>query len=108
MNNLLNDPDFVQFCETASPLEMVERLTDGNIRGLEKIALGTLTNRKQLPADVVNVLLVYFFSAYANEVYDRNDLARLYDYWSSSYVYSFSKAQEMTEQNIDQVLSGLK
>ncbi len=32
MLNLLNDPDFVQKCETASPLEMVEHITGGNIR----------------------------------------------------------------------------
>ncbi|MBT2689875.1 hypothetical protein J7I93_16940 [Bacillus sp. ISL-47] len=108
MINLLKDPNFVQFCETASPLEMVEHLTGGNIRGLEKIALGTLANRRQLPPNVVNVLLVYFFSTFENKVYDRNDLARLYDYWSSNHVYSFSKAQEMTEENIENVLSCLK
>ncbi|MEH6989909.1 hypothetical protein [Cytobacillus firmus] len=108
MLNLLNDPDFVQKCETASPLDMVKYLTGGNIRGLEKIALGTLANRKQLPPNVVNVLIVYFFSTFANKVYDRNDLARLYDYWASNHVYSFGKAQEMTAENIENVLAGLK
>lgn len=108
MLSLLNDPDFIQKCETSSPLEMVEYLTGGNIRGLEKIALGTLANRKQLPAIVVNVLIVYFFSTFANKVYDRNDLARLYDYWASNHVYSFAKAQEMTGEYIEKVLAGLK
>ncbi|AND39775.1 MULTISPECIES: hypothetical protein [Cytobacillus] len=108
MLNLLNDPDFIQKCETSSPLEMVEYLTGGNIRGLEKIALGTLANRKQLPANVVNVLIVYFFSTFANKVYDRNDLARLYDYWASNHVYSLAKAQEMTGEYIEKVLASLK
>lgn len=108
MLNLLNDPDFMQKCETSSPLEMVEYLTGGNIRGLEKIALGTLANRKQLPANVVNVLIVYFFSTFANKVYDRNDLARLYDYWASNHVYSLAKAQEMTGEYIEKVLASLK
>ncbi|WP_026584100.1 hypothetical protein [Bacillus sp. J33] len=108
MIKLLEDPEFMHFCETASPLEMVERLTDGNIRGLEKIALSALANRKQLPANVVNVLLVYFFSTFANKVYDRSDLARLYDYWASNHVFTLAKAQEMTEENIENILSGLK
>ncbi|MCS0822508.1 hypothetical protein NX029_00905 [Cytobacillus firmus] len=108
MLNLLNDPDFIQKCETSSPLEMVEYLTGGNIRGLEKIALGTLANRKLLPANVVNVLIVYFFSTFANKVYDRNDLARLYDYWASNHVYSLAKAQEMTGEYIEKVLASLK
>ncbi|KON88687.1 hypothetical protein AF332_19005 [Sporosarcina globispora] len=108
MINSLNDPDFVQKCETATPLIMVENITGGNIRGLEKIALGTLASRKQLPPNVVNVLLVYFFSTFANKVYDRNDLARLYDYWASNHVYSFAKAMEMTDEDIEKVLAGLK
>lgn len=108
MINLLNDPEIVKMCETASPHEMVEHLTGGKIRGLEKIALATLANRKRAPYNVVNVLIVYFFSAFGNKVYDRNDLARLYDYWASNHVYSFAKAQEMTEENIEKILAVLK
>jgi replication initiation and membrane attachment protein DnaB len=108
MINLLNDPEVVQMCETASQHEMVEHLTGGKLRGLEKLALVTLANRKQLPPNVVNVLIVYFFSTFVNKVYDRNDLARLYDYWASNHVYSFAKAKEMTEEKIENVLAGLK
>jgi replication initiation and membrane attachment protein DnaB len=108
MNKLLNDPEFLRFCETALPIEVVEKLTNNNIRGLENIALRSISTRKKLPANVVNVLLVYFFSAYANQVYDRNDLARIYDYWASREVRTIPQAIEMTSENIEQVLNTLK
>jgi len=108
MNKLLNDPEFLRFCETALPIEVVEKLTNNNIRGLENIALRSISTRKKLPASVVNVLLVYFFSAYANQVYNRNDLARIYDYWASREVRTIPQAIEMTNENIEQVLNTLK
>ena len=108
MNKLLNDPEFLRFCETALPIEVVEKLTNNNIRGLENIALRSISTRKKLPASVVNVLLVYFFSAFANQVYNRNDLARIYDYWASREVRTISQAIEMTNENIEQVLNTLK
>jgi replication initiation and membrane attachment protein DnaB len=108
MNKLLNDPDFLHFCETALPIEVVEKLTNNNIRGLENIALRSISTRKKLPANVVNVLLVYFFSTFANQVYNRNDLARLYDYWASNEVRTMQQAVEMTNENIEKVLNTLK
>lgn len=108
MDKLLHDPEFLHFCETASPLEMVEKLTDHNIRGLENIALRSISTRTKLPANVVNVLLVYFFDSYANKVYNRNDLARIYDYWASKEVRTMPQAIEMTNDNIEHVLQGLK
>ena len=108
MNKLLNDPDFLHFCETALPIEVVEKLTNNNIRGLENIALRSISTRKKLPANVVNVLMVYFYSAFANQVYNRNDLARVYDYWASKEVRTMQQAVEMTNENIEQVLNNLK
>jgi replication initiation and membrane attachment protein DnaB len=108
MNNLLNDPNFLLFCETASPIEVVEKLTNNNIRGLENIALRSISTRKKLPANVVNVLLVYFYSHYGNQVYNRNDLARLYDYWASKEVRTLTQAIEITQEDIEQVLKNLK
>ncbi|WML47257.1 hypothetical protein RCG23_17320 [Neobacillus sp. PS3-34] len=108
MKKDLNEPDFIRFCETASPLEMVSELTNGNIRGLEMLALRTLANRRQLPAVVVNVLLVYFFSTFANKVYDRNDLSRMYDYWATKHVLTFAQAKEMTQNDINVLLQRLK
>ena len=108
MINQLNDPEFLDFCETATPKEMVAKLTNNNVRGLENIALRSLSTRNKLPANVVNVLLVYFFNTFVNQVYNRNDLARIYDYWASKEVRNVPKAVEMTEEDIEQVLKTLK
>ena len=108
MSKRLNDPEFLQFCETASPREMVEKLTNNNIRGLENIALRSLSTRNKLPGNVVNVLLVYFFSTFANQVYDRNDLSRIYDYWASKEIRTVPQSVEMSKEDIEQVLTNLK
>lgn len=108
MNNLLNDPKFLNFCETASPLEVVRKLTNNNVRGLENIALRSISTRKKLPPNVVNVLLVYFYSHYGNQVYNRNDVARLYDYWASKEVRTMAQAVELTREDIELVLKNLK
>lgn len=108
MIKLLNDPEFLHFCEVAEPREMVEKLTNNNVRGLENIALRSLVTRKKLPAEVVNILLVYFYSTYANQVYNRNDLARLYDYWASKEIRTMSQAIDLTKEDIDQITRSLK
>lgn len=108
MNKLFNDPEFLRFCEIAEPREMVEKLTNNNIRGLENIALRSLATRKKLPTGVVNILLVYFYSTYANQVYNRNDLARLYDYWASKEIRTMSQAIDMTKEDIEQITKSLK
>ncbi|MGD6897624.1 hypothetical protein [Bacillus infantis] len=105
MLNNLYDPDFIRFCETATPLEMVTRLTGGKVRGLENLALRSLNNRRQLPKEVVNVLLVYFYDSYAHQVYDRNSLARLYDYWATKNVRSFAAARDMASIDIRSIIN---
>ncbi|RSD23031.1 hypothetical protein [Mesobacillus subterraneus] len=107
MNKLLNDPEFLTFCETAMPVEVVEKFTN-NIRGLENIALRSIASRNKLPANVVNFLLAYFYSHYGNQVYNRNDLARLYDYWASNDVRTMAKAAEMANEDIEKILNTLK
>jgi replication initiation and membrane attachment protein DnaB len=104
MLNNLYDPDFIRFCETATPLEMVTKLTGGNVRGLENLALRSLNTRRQLPKEVINVMLVYFYNTYASQVYDRNSLARLYDYWATKQVRSFAAARDMTKIDIRTIL----
>ncbi|WP_210363906.1 hypothetical protein [Bacillus sp. REN3] len=108
MEKLLNDQEFFQLCETASLEEMAVRLTEGNIRGLENIALRSISTRKTLPLPVRNVLLAYFFNTFANEVYDRNDLARIYDYWTSEGIQTLPQAIGKTSEDITQVLKKLK
>ncbi|WP_409304050.1 hypothetical protein [Peribacillus sp. SCS-155] len=101
----VNAPDFRDFCEsTASHLEIVSQVTNGKIRGLDKLALNTLSQRKRLPAVVVNVLLVYFFNTFKNKVYDRKDLARVYDHWANKGVQTFSQAIGMTQVDIHEIL----
>ncbi|MBM7694103.1 replication initiation and membrane attachment protein DnaB [Peribacillus deserti] len=104
----LNDPTFVKYCHTTTPMEMLQELTSGNIRGLDKLALRTLSQRKQLPLAVVNVLLVYFFSTYGNKVYDRNSLARVYDHWAKNNVLTFSQAKEAASIDIVDILENNK
>ncbi len=108
MNNLLNDQEFLTFCETALPVEVVEKFTGNNIRGLENIALRSISTRNKLPANVVNLLVAYFYSHYGNQVYNRNDLARLYDYWASKDVRTMSQAVDMVNEDIEGILKTLK
>ncbi|WP_102262268.1 hypothetical protein [Mesobacillus jeotgali] len=108
MNKLLTDPEFLSFCEDAMPIEVVEKFTDNNIRGLENIALRSISTRNKLPSNVVNLLVAYFYSHYGNQVYNRNDLARLYDYWASKDVRTMTQAAEMTNEDIEEVLKTLK
>ncbi|WHX42358.1 hypothetical protein QNH36_09560 [Mesobacillus sp. AQ2] len=108
MSRQITDPEFLSFCETAKPIEVVEKITNHNIRGLENIALRSISTRNKLPANVVNLLVAYFYSHYGNQVYNRNDLARLYDYWASRDVRTMAKAAEMVQEDIEEVLKSLK
>jgi replication initiation and membrane attachment protein DnaB len=108
MNIQLTDPEFLTFCETAMPIEVVEKFTNNNIRGLENIALRSISTRNKLPANVVNLLIAYFYSHYGNQVYNRNDLARLYDYWASKDVRTLTQAAELLNEDIEAVLETLK
>jgi replication initiation and membrane attachment protein DnaB len=104
----LNENEFNEFCQTATPEEMLKALTNGNTRGLDLLALRSLSNRRQLPSNIVNVLLFYFFKEFSNKVYDRNDLARLYDHWSSMGVRNFQQAKELSQKDIHEVLKKIK
>ena len=108
MNKQLTDPEFLTFCETAMPIDVIEKFTNNNIRGLENIALRSISTRNKLPANVVNLLVAYFYSHYGNQVYNRNDLARLYDYWASKDVRTMTQAGEMINEDIEAVLKTLK
>ncbi|WP_026696066.1 hypothetical protein [Peribacillus kribbensis] len=104
MTNDLNDPDFSKYCEKADPEDLMLNLTGGNIRGLDRLAMRSLSQRKQLPLAVVNVLLVYFFTTFSNKVYDRNDLARVYDHWAKNQVYTFTQAKHAATVDIHTIL----
>ncbi|NHM32135.1 hypothetical protein [Neobacillus terrae] len=104
----LNKNEFNEFCQKATPEEMLSVLTNGNTRGLDFLALRSLSNRRQLPSNIVNVLLFYFFKEFANKVYDRNDLARLYDHWAGMRIRNFQQAKELTQKDIHEVLKKIK
>ncbi|WP_079508520.1 hypothetical protein [Mesobacillus jeotgali] len=108
MTKQITEPEFLTFCETAEPIEVVEKITDNNIRGLENIALRSISTRNKLPDNVVNLLVAYFYSHFGNQVYNRNDLARLYDYWASKDVRTMAQASEMVQEDIEEVLKSLK
>lgn len=108
MNKQLTDPEYLTLYETAQPIEVVEKFTDHNIRGLENIALRSISTRTKLPANVVNLLVAYFYNHYGNQVYNRNDLARLYDYWASKDIRTMTQAAEMINEDIEEILKTLK
>jgi hypothetical protein len=41
-------------------------------------------------------------------VYNRNDVARLYDYWASREIRTMPQAIEMANEDIEQVLTTIK
>ncbi|WP_409294655.1 hypothetical protein V1498_15905 [Peribacillus sp. SCS-26] len=104
----LKDEEFLSACKSKTPLEMVWELTNGNVRGLEMLALRSLRQRQKLPAPVVNILIAYFYQTYAGVVYDRNDLARLYDHWSSRQVGTVEEALRMAEEDITKLMVQIK
>jgi len=53
-------------------------------------------------------LLAYFYSYFGNQVYNRNDVARLYDYWASKEIRTMPQAIEMANEDIEQVLTTIK
>ena len=97
----LND---IEYCRNASPFKVLEELTDGNIRGLDLLALRRVLSRNRLPLEVVNVLLFYFYRTYANKAFDRNDLMKVYDFWLKKHVRTYSEAIRMLEKNIEEVI----
>lgn len=104
METNINNPEFIGFCKHASSIEVVEKVTNGNVRGLDKIALSNFSRRGQLPTTVENMLLAYFFNEFANKVYDRNSLSRMHDYWVTRKVTTVSQAEEMMKKDIHVVM----
>ena len=91
-------------CRYASPLETLSAATGGNVRGLDLLATRMVLARIQLPAEALNVLLIYFFQTFANKVFDRNDLLKVYDFWLKNRVKTYRDAIEMTNRDIFTVL----
>lgn len=91
-------------CRYATPLETLKAATGGKVRGLDLLAARMIFSRNHLPAEAVNVLLVYFFKTFANKVFDRNDLLKVYDFWLKNRVGTYQEAIEMTKRDIFTVL----
>ncbi|PLT29744.1 hypothetical protein [Peribacillus deserti] len=82
----LND-ELIRYCKELTPMEMLYRLTKGNIRGLDLIAVKNLSVKKRMPDDIFNLLLCYFYEEFGSTVYYRNDFGRVYLYWVRKKVY---------------------
>ncbi|MFS0782638.1 hypothetical protein [Bacillus sp. 1P06AnD] len=102
------EKQLLEDCKTHTSFEMLGKATNGHIRGLDMVTFQLLRNRNQLPPEVVNVLIVYFFHEFANKVYDRNDLVRLYTHWVSKNVQTINQAIDLSKLDITETLSGLK
>ncbi|CEG27053.1 hypothetical protein [Bacillus sp. B-jedd] len=91
-------------CRYAPPLETLAAATGGKVRGLDLLATRMVLSRNHLPQEALNVLLVYFFQTFANKVFDRNDLLKVYDFWLKNRVGTYQEAMEMTKRDIFTVL----
>ncbi|XXM70575.1 hypothetical protein ACQ0QQ_12695 [Lysinibacillus sphaericus] len=85
---------------SADPFQMTQSIVNSNLRGLEKISIESIKSMNLLPVEVVNVLLVYFYSEFSGQVYNRNDLKRLYHLWASAGIRTYEDALKMTERDI--------
>ncbi|ALC90764.1 hypothetical protein AM500_13930 [Bacillus sp. FJAT-18017] len=94
----------IEYCKYATPTEVLKAATNGNVRGLDMLALRMVMARNKLPVEVVNVMIVYFFKTFANTVYDRNDLLKIYDHWLKHNVQTFVQAKQMTATDIHTIL----
>ncbi|OCA81590.1 hypothetical protein A8F94_22235 [Bacillus sp. FJAT-27225] len=104
MGTNLNEQSLIEYCKYATPTEVLRTVTKGKVRGLDLLALRIVMARNKLPIEVVNVMLVYFFKHFANMVYDRNDLLKVYDYWLKHNVRTHSDAEKMTDIDICSIL----
>ena len=104
----INNPGFIKFCETASQLEVAEKVIGGPARGLDKLALRALQSKKALPNIVLDLMVTYFFSSFANKVYHRNDLYKLYSYWVTRRVLTLSQAKQMMKEDIQLMFERMK
>jgi replication initiation and membrane attachment protein DnaB len=88
----------------ADPFRMTQSILNSNLRGLEKISIESIKSMNLLPVEVVNVLLVYFYNEFSGQVYNRNDLKRLYHLWASAGIRTFEDALKMTKRDIQSEL----
>jgi replication initiation and membrane attachment protein DnaB len=94
------NPELVALCRTSNPFHMAETVIGDQLRGLDILSLKSIERKRALPGDVVNLLIVYFFSEVKGTVYHRNALSKLYNHWVSNEVFTFSKAKKMIELDI--------
>ncbi|OXS80198.1 hypothetical protein [Domibacillus enclensis] len=105
----LQDPAFIQFCEKSSHYEVAEKVLDGSVRGLDKMALNAmLKHRSSLPETVEKILVAYFFASMGRVVYHRHDLSMLYQYWARREIRTVDQALRMAKEDIQHVLSQVK
>ncbi|WP_316568769.1 hypothetical protein [Neobacillus sp. YIM B06451] len=95
-------------CRHSSPYEVLHTVTGGNVRGLDLLALRRVLAKNKQPSEIVNVLLIYFYKTFANQVYDRNALLKVFDFWKKNNVDTFKQAVDMTARDIHTILSDRK
>ncbi|MEL3973314.1 hypothetical protein AAEO50_13585 [Rossellomorea oryzaecorticis] len=98
LRNLSEEEKLLVF--SADPFQMTQFILKNNLRGLEKISIESIKGMKLLPVEVVNVLLVYFYGEFATQVYNRNDLKKLYHLWAGQGIRTFEDALLMTDRDI--------
>jgi replication initiation and membrane attachment protein DnaB len=98
------NPELVALCQTADHFHMAETVIGSPLRGLDILSLKGIERKKNLPVDVTNLLIIYFFTEVKGTVYHRNALAKLYNHWVSNEVFTFSKAQEMVKLDMQSQL----
>ncbi|KAA0561806.1 hypothetical protein F0342_18585 [Bacillus sp. CH30_1T] len=98
------NPELVTLCRTSDPFHMAETVIGDRLRGLDILSLKGIERKKALPRDVVNLLIIYFFTEVKGTVYHRNALSKLYNHWVSNEVFTFSKAKKMIEMDMHEQL----
>lgn len=91
-------------CRHSSPYEVLHIVTEGNVRGLDLLALRRVLAKSDGPSELINVLIIYFYKTFASKPFDRNALLRVYDYWQKNNVHTFNQAMEMTRRDIRTIL----
>ncbi|BCB02590.1 hypothetical protein [Bacillus sp. KH172YL63] len=101
------NPELVMLCQGADPYHMAETVIGSQLRGLDILSLKGIERKTVLPKEVVNLLIIYFFTEVKGTVYHRNALPKLYNHWVSNEVLTFSKAQKMIELDMKSQLGEL-
>ncbi|MGR3762897.1 DnaD domain protein [Rossellomorea sp. NS-SX7] len=88
------------FIHSADPFHMTKSILRKNLRGLEIISIESINGLNLLPPEVVNVLLVSFYREFSDQVYNRNDLKKLYNHWAKKGIKTFDDALIMSDRDI--------